>query len=65
VRLWQACGALILVLYVGVCLAHGGVYRPRGADLRSPAFYVLPTIAALPIITLLVERARRRRALRA
>ncbi len=61
-RLWQACGALILALYGGVCLAHGGVYRPRGADLGSPAFYVLPTIAALPVVTWLIERTRRRRA---
>jgi hypothetical protein len=59
-RRWQWCGAAIFVLYVGACLGHGGIYRPRGVELGDPAFYVLPVIALLPVITLALElRARR------
>jgi hypothetical protein len=59
-RAWQLCGVAIFVLYVGVCLAHGGVYRPRGMDLTDPAFYVLPVIALCPVVTWLFETLRRR-----
>lgn len=60
-RRWQWCGLAIFVLYVGVCIAHGGIYRPRGMELDNPAFYVLPAIALLPLITLVLDiRARRR-----
>ena len=60
---WAWCGLAIIALYVGVCLAHGGIYRPRGMDLGNPAFYVLPTIAMLPLVTLALDlRARRHRA---
>lgn len=59
-RRWQWCGLAVFVLYVGLCVAHGGIYRPRGVDLANPAFYVLPAIALLPVITLVLElRARR------
>lgn len=58
-RPWMLCGALIWALYIGVCIAHGGIYRPRGADLSSPAFYVLPTIAMLPIVTWIYTRRTR------
>jgi uncharacterized membrane protein YphA (DoxX/SURF4 family) len=57
-RLWQACGVAIVGLYFGTCLALGGVYRPRGMDLTSPAFYVMPAILVLPIITLVVDQRR-------
>jgi hypothetical protein len=58
---WQRCGVAIFVLYVGVCIARGEIYRPRGAELGDPAFYVLPAIALLPVITLALElRAGRR-----
>lgn len=57
--LWRACGAGILVFYGLTCLAYGGVYRPKGMDLSSPAFYALPLIALFPIVTLLVEERRR------
>jgi uncharacterized membrane protein YphA (DoxX/SURF4 family) len=59
----QWCGDAIFVLYVGTCIAHGGIYRPRGLALGDPAFYVLPAIALLPIVTLALDlRARRRSA---
>jgi uncharacterized membrane protein YphA (DoxX/SURF4 family) len=59
-RRWQLCGLAIFVLYVGVCIAHGGIYRPRGMDLANPAFYVLPTIALLPLVTLVLELRSKR-----
>jgi hypothetical protein len=59
-RAWQLCGVAIFVLYVGVCVVRGGVYRPRGMELHEPAFYVLPAIALAPIVTWLVEMFRRR-----
>jgi uncharacterized membrane protein YphA (DoxX/SURF4 family) len=59
--LWQRCGSAILVLYLGICAYSGGIYRPRGVELHDPAFYVLPLIALFPLITLALERARRRR----
>jgi len=59
-RRWQWCGLAVFVLYVGVCVAHGGIYRPRGLELGNPAFYVLPTIMLLPFVTLYLDaRARR------
>ena len=60
-RRWQWCGVAIFVLYVGACIARGGIYRPRGVELGEPAFYVLPAIVLLPVITLVLDvRARRR-----
>ena len=64
-RLWQLCGLAILVLYLATCAAAGGVYRPKGMDLANPAFYVMPTILLLPIVTLVVEAARSRSSRRA
>jgi uncharacterized membrane protein YphA (DoxX/SURF4 family) len=61
VGLWQWCGIAILVVYFASCLAMGEVYRPKGAKLDEPAFYVFPTIMLLPIVTLVVEQRRRRR----
>jgi hypothetical protein len=60
-RLWQACGAGILTLYLAVCALSGGIYRPKGFDPSAPPFYVFPAIALLPVITLIVDRARHRR----
>lgn len=57
---WQWCGTAIIVLYVGLCLVHGGIYRPRGMELDNPAFYVLPTIAMLPVLTYVLDRRARR-----
>lgn len=59
--LWRACGLGILVVYGLGCLLYGGVYRPKGMDLSEPAFYVLPLVALLPVITWIVERRRRLR----
>jgi hypothetical protein len=61
-RRWQWCGVAIFALYVGACLGHGGIYRPRGVELASPAFYVLPAIALAPVITLVLDARARRRA---
>ena len=58
--LWAKCGLAILVLYFGSTLLHGGVYRPRGVELDNPAFYVLPAVMLLPIVTYVIERRRRR-----
>jgi uncharacterized membrane protein YphA (DoxX/SURF4 family) len=60
-RLWQACGLAIIGLYFATCFALGGVYRPKGMELTDPAFYVMPTILLLPIVTLVVEQLRLRR----
>ncbi len=57
-RPWMWCGAAIWALYIGVCVAHGGIYRPRGVELGNPAFYVLPTIALLPVLTWFLTRRR-------
>lgn len=64
-RLWQACGVAIVTLYFGTCLAMGSVYRPKGMELDQPAFYVMPVILLLPLVTLVLDqrhvaRARRR-----
>jgi len=59
-RLWTWCGIAILVVYVGSALAYGGVYRPRGMELDEPAFYVLPVILLLPLVTLVIDRKRAR-----
>lgn len=59
-RLWQLCGATIVTLYFGACAAMGGVYRPKGMELSEPAFYVMPTIFLLPIITLVIDQRRSR-----
>lgn len=60
-RLWGWCGAAILALYLGTALVRGGVYRPRGIELDQPAFYVLPAVMLLPIVTLVIDQRRARR----
>jgi uncharacterized membrane protein YphA (DoxX/SURF4 family) len=60
-RLWAWCGAAILALYLGTALIRGGVYRPRGIELDQPAFYVLPAVLLLPIVTLVIDQRRARR----
>ncbi|MBA3817992.1 MAG: DoxX family membrane protein [Deltaproteobacteria bacterium] len=59
-RLWQLCGVAVIVVYVGVCLAMGEVYRPKGARPDSLGFYVFPVILALPIVTYVLDRRSRR-----
>ena len=56
--LWSRCGLAILVVYLGSALARGGVYRPRGIELDEPAFYVLPLVMLLPIVTFVIDRRR-------
>ncbi|MDQ3364750.1 MAG: hypothetical protein M3680_04905 [Myxococcota bacterium] len=58
-RLWQLCGLAVIVVYVGVCLAMGEVYRPKGARPDDVGFYVFPVILALPIVTLILDQRRR------
>jgi uncharacterized membrane protein YphA (DoxX/SURF4 family) len=60
-RLWQLCGVAIVTLYFATCAAMGGVYRPKGMEVTDPAFYVMPVILLLPIVTLVVEQLRLRR----
>jgi uncharacterized membrane protein YphA (DoxX/SURF4 family) len=57
-RLWGRCGLAIFVVYLGSALVHGGVYRPRGIELDNPAFYVLPLVLLLPIVTFVIDRRR-------
>ena len=59
--LWAKCGVAILAIYFVSTLLHGGVYRPRGIELDEPAFYVMPTVMLLPIITLIIDQRRARR----
>ncbi len=61
-RLWAWCGTAILALYFGAALARGGVYRPRRIELDEPAFYVLPAVLLLPIVTFVIDQRRQRRA---
>lgn len=61
-RLWARAGLAVALLYFASCLLHGGVYRPRGADWSEPAFYILPVVMLVPLLALLLDRARRRRA---
>lgn len=60
-RLWEACGAAIITLYLGSALVRGGVYRPRGMEWSEPAFYVMPAVLLIPIVTFLVDQRRLRR----
>lgn len=60
-RMWQWCGAAILVVYLAICAYSGGIYRPRGVELGNPAFYIFPLIALFPVVTWLIERRARRR----
>jgi uncharacterized membrane protein YphA (DoxX/SURF4 family) len=60
-RLWARCGLAMLVIYFGTALLRGGVYRPRGMELGEPAFYVLPVVMLLPIVTFVIDQRRVRR----
>jgi hypothetical protein len=60
-RLWAWCGTAILALYLGTALLRGGVYRPRHIELDEPAFYVLPAVMLLPILTFVIDQRRARR----
>ncbi|MBA3465385.1 MAG: hypothetical protein H0T46_35970 [Deltaproteobacteria bacterium] len=60
-RLWAYCGVAMFVVYLGSSLIHGGVYRPRGIELDKPAFYVLPAVMLLPIVTFIIDQRRARR----
>jgi uncharacterized membrane protein YphA (DoxX/SURF4 family) len=60
-RIWQCAGLAVALLYFASCILHGGVYRPRGGDWSEPAFYVLPLLTLVPLIALLLDRARRAR----
>ncbi len=57
-RLWGRCGWAIVIVYLGSALLRG-VYRPRGVELDEPAFYVLPAVLLMPIVTYVIERRRR------
>jgi uncharacterized membrane protein YphA (DoxX/SURF4 family) len=58
--LWERCGAAILGAYLGATLLAGEIYRPRGLELSTPAFYLLVALPAIPLVTYVLERRRRR-----
>lgn len=58
--LWERCGAAILASYIGATLLAGEIYRPRGLELTTPAFYLLVALPAIPAITFALEQRRRR-----
>lgn len=60
-RLWTTCGIAMLAIYLGSALVRGGVYRPRGIELHDPAFYVMPVVMLLPLVTFIVDQRRNRR----
>jgi hypothetical protein len=60
-RLWERCGAAILLLYLAATAAAGGVYRPEGVELDEPSFYLLPALSLLPVFTWLLDRRTRAR----
>jgi uncharacterized membrane protein YphA (DoxX/SURF4 family) len=53
---WARSGLAVLLLYLGVSAATGGVYRPRGAALSSPAFYVFPLMLLVVVATVFLDR---------
>ena len=59
-RLWIYCGVAVLATYLLLCLVLGEVYRPRRPSPDSAAYYVLPALALMPVLTFLLERRRRR-----
>jgi uncharacterized membrane protein YphA (DoxX/SURF4 family) len=59
-RLWAFCGFAIIIIYIGFCIFRGEVYRPRRADPSDPAFYLMPLIALAPMVTIFIEKRRRR-----
>lgn len=61
-RLWERCGVAVMCLYLAVCAVTGSVYRPRGAEWASPAFYVFPAMLLVVLATFVVDQARARRA---
>lgn len=59
--LWEACGLSIASIYVATSLAYGGIYRPRGLELDEPAFYLLPALLLLPLLTFVADRRRQQK----
>lgn len=59
-RLWSACGVVVLTLYLVVCFATGGIYRPRGVEWGTPAFYVFPAMLLIVVGATLLQAARSR-----
>jgi len=59
-RLWGRSGFAILVVYLGSAIVRGGVYRPRGIELDEPAFYVLPAVMLIAIVTFVIDQRRAR-----
>ena len=59
--LWEACGLAIVLAYLAVTALAKEIYRPRGLELTTPAFYLLVALPLAPIITQVIEQRRRRR----
>lgn len=58
--LWGQAGALAIGLYLGACALESGVYRPRGAEWTTPAFYAFPLMLAVVGAAAAVEVRKRR-----
>jgi uncharacterized membrane protein YphA (DoxX/SURF4 family) len=54
-RIWRACGLLILVLYFSNFFATNEVYRPKGMDWSNPSFILLQVIALMPILAFVID----------
>jgi uncharacterized membrane protein YphA (DoxX/SURF4 family) len=58
-RPWVVAGVAILAVYFAATVLNGGVYRPRGAAFDEPAFYLLIVVPLIPLVTWIIQRARR------
>ncbi len=59
--LWVRCGFAIFMVYLGITLWEGGVYRPKGVELHNPSFYLLPLLLTFPILTLVLDTKKYKR----
>ncbi len=53
---WEGCGLVIILLYVGNTVVTGEVYRPKGAEWHDPSFWVLNLIALSPFVAAFIDR---------
>ncbi len=55
---WAVCGIVILGIFLLSCIAHGGVYRPRGFEPTEPSFYMMPAAVLACVVTWMQLRNR-------
>lgn len=63
-KLWAGSGLFVVALYLVTCVAQGEVYRPKGAELDTPAFYVFPLMLLSIAVTFIIDEVRYRRAVK-